>query len=345
MTEQQPRVRLASLRPARRNSDENLVAEESWDGEGVMLCVFESKAPGASLPAWIETHRNTLQQRLANTGAVLFRNFTVDSPEAFAAVTGSYGGEKLDYRERSSPRSLVTEHVYTSTEYPPDVPIFPHNENSYANVWPKKLFFCCLKPAEDGGATPIIDIRSVYRALDPEVRRRFEAHGILYGRNFSPQLGMSWQTAFQTTDQKIAEDYAASAGYEIEWLDPERLRTRRVGRASGTHPETGERIWFNHAAFFHVSTLPEKVRAPLLATVSEADLPNNTYYGDGSPIEPDVIEHVRSCYRRHQFTFGWRAGDVLILDNMLVAHAREAYSGQRRVLVSMLEPFHSESFV
>jgi alpha-ketoglutarate-dependent taurine dioxygenase len=33
--------------------------------------------------------------------------------------------------------------------------------------------------------------------------------------------------------------------------------------------------------------------------------------------------------------FTWEAGDVLLLDNMLAAHGRAAFSGQREVLVAM----------
>jgi alpha-ketoglutarate-dependent taurine dioxygenase len=33
--------------------------------------------------------------------------------------------------------------------------------------------------------------------------------------------------------------------------------------------------------------------------------------------------------------FPWSAGDVLILDNMLMMHGRQPYEGERRVLVAM----------
>ncbi len=36
-----------------------------------------------------------------------------------------------------------------------------------------KIWFFCLKAAERGGETPIVDCRKVYRLLDPRLRERF----------------------------------------------------------------------------------------------------------------------------------------------------------------------------
>jgi alpha-ketoglutarate-dependent taurine dioxygenase len=36
-------------------------------------------------------------------------------------------------------------------------------------------------------------------------------------------------------------------------------------------------------------------------------------------------------------SFPWREGDVLMNDNMLVAHARNPYQGERKIVVAMAE--------
>jgi alpha-ketoglutarate-dependent taurine dioxygenase len=111
-----------------------------------------------------------------------------------------------------------------------------------------------------------------------------------------------------------------------------------VRPALGRHPQTGEMVWFNHATFFHVTTLEPEVRDVLMRTLGPEDLPTNTCYGDGSLIEPDVLDELREAYRQETVTFQWQEGDILLLDNMLVAHGRACYSGPRKILVGMSEP-------
>jgi alpha-ketoglutarate-dependent taurine dioxygenase len=102
-----------------------------------------------------------------------------------------------------------------------------------------------------------------------------------------------------------------------------------------THPETGAVVWFNQAHAFHVSSLEPSVRESLLAERREEDLPRNAYYGDGSRIEDSVIEEIREAYNTSAVTFDWQPGDVLAVENMLVAHGRAPFAGARKVLVAM----------
>ena len=128
----------------------------------------------------------------------------------------------------------------------------------------------------------------------------------------------------------------------MEWKDGERLRTRAVRPALARHPRSGEVLWFNHATFFHISTLAPEIRSELLELFDEPDLPANTYYGDGSPIELEVLDNLRSIYQRETLRFPWQRGDVLLLDNMMVAHGRAPFHGERKILVGMAEPVTRE---
>jgi hypothetical protein len=100
-------------------------------------------------------------------------------------------------------------------------------------------------------------------------------------------------------------------------------------------------VWFNQAHLFHVSSLNPEVRQSLLSTFKEDDLPRNTYYGDGSPIDDSVLDEIRDLYQQEAVIFPWQEGDILMLDNMLAAHGRLPFIGTRKVVVGMADPMSS----
>lgn len=320
-------------------SPENQVRANCLNPEGEFIYVVQPAMRDVDLTAWAGVNKGWIEEKLYRHGAVLFRGFDVNSAGHFEAFVPAVSDQTMEYRERSSPRSQVGDKIYTSTDYPPDQTIFPHNEHSYSLTFPLKLFFYCDLPARRGGETPLADTRKVLQSISPEIRARFAEKKWMYVRNFGDGFGLPWQTVYQTSDKSAVERYCLNSGIEFEWKDGGRLRTRQVREAMLRHPHTGEPAWFNHITFFHISTLEPHLRDAIMADFDEEDYPNNTYYGDGSPIEPQVLDELREAYRRHLTSFAWQKGDIVLLDNTLTSHSRSAYEGDRRILFAMSEPF------
>ncbi len=322
-------------------SQSEMVWMGSLSGCGKFPLLIEPKIKGLRLTAWAADQRMLIEDKVLEHGAILFRDFTVDGVSDFECCIEIISGGALEYRFRASPRSQVGKNIYTSTDYPADQSIFPHNEHSYSPIFPLRLLFFCETPAVFGGETPIGDNRRVFRNIDRLVVEHFRRKKIMYVRNYGDGFGLPWQTVFHTSDKREVEQYCKGVNIRVEWKPENRLRTVQVGPAVLRHPRTGETVWFNHATFFHVSTLPPETRDALLVEFDELDLPDNTYYGDGSPIEPATLEHLREVYRKTMVTFPWKRGDVLLIDNMLTVHARRPFGGPRRILVAMAEAFRS----
>jgi hypothetical protein len=323
-----------------RVSAQGLVKARPFAPDQSLPLLVEPAVEEVSLAEWAAHNVEFIENHLAKHGAILFRNFDVRATEAFEQFIRASSGELLEYADQTSPRHKVSGNIYTSTDYPPDQSIFLHNESSYAAVWPLKIYFFCLTPSEQGGETPIADVRRVLTRIAPSIRDRFAQKGWRLVRNFGGGLGLSWPTAFQTDKKEVVAEYCRNAGIDLEWKSDDRLRTSHIRRAIVKHPRTGEPVWFNHAAFFHPSSLAAGIREKLLAQFSEDELPYQTYYGDGSPIEAPTLDAIRDAYRQETVAFAWQAGDILMLDNMLVAHGRNPFSGPRRIAVGMAEPFH-----
>ncbi len=310
---------------------------EEWNG-ATLPALVRANVPGLDLAAWITAHKDTVDELAHRAAAVLFRGFEVPGAAAFQSAMNALSSHVLDYGERSSPRSEVASGVYTSTEHPADQHILLHNEQSYTTNWPVRIVFCCERAATSGGRTPLADSRKVLARLRPETVARFERLGVCYVRNYLPGISLSWQEAFQTEQREDVTAYCAEAGITAEWVGENHLRTRQIRPAVRTHPVTGERTWFNHAVFFHVTSLPEDVTRGLLGSLPQEDLPYHTYYGDGTPIEDDTLAEIRAALDAETRSFAWRAGDVLLVENMLSAHAREPFEGPRRILTAMADP-------
>jgi len=301
--------------------------------------IVQAPRPDTLLLDWAHAHRDLVRDQLGASGALLLRGFSVAGSEGFRAFVDAVSDQStLEYRYQSTPRTAVGGGVYTATEYPASQTIPLHNECAYQRTWPMRLFFLCVTPAASGGETPIADTVRVTAHIDADVRERFRRDGVLYVRNYRKRLDVPWQTVFQTDDRAEVSRFCAAEGIEVEWRPNDGLRTKQVCQGLATHPRTGEDVWMNQAHLFHVSSLEPRVRASLLRMCAEDELPRNTYYGDGTPIELDVLEHVRDAFRAEEVAFPWRAGDVLVVDNMLVSHGRRPFAGERRVLVAMSQP-------
>jgi len=321
-----------------RVSQDGLIKAEYREPSKTLPLIVRPVVGDENLITWVDENRSWVATVLFRHGGILFRDFNVNGVDVFKGLIRAFSGDVMEYQDRATPRSRVSGNIYTATDYPPNYSIFLHNESSFALRWPMKIFFYCMRAAEEGGETPIADVRKVLKRIDPKIRDRFVQKKVMYVRNLGDAVGLPWQTVFQTNDRVVMEEYCREAGIEVEWKDGNRVKTRQVRPAVARHPQTGEMVWFNHAAALHVSTLEPKQRDVLLKMFREEDLPNNTYYGDGAHIEPSALNALRQAYQQETITFPWQEGDIMMLDNMLTAHGRKPFRGPRKVVVGMAEP-------
>jgi len=315
--------------------EEDLVRLGALDGRDFPLLV-EPNVPDVELAEWAAGNQELIDEKLSRHGAILFRGFQLPAVRDFEKVASAicpdlYG----EYGDLPREKQGGSEMIYESTPYPPDKTILFHNESSHMHMWPLRQFFYCAVAAEEKGETPIVDCRRIYERLDPALAERFAAQGLLYVRNFTGGLDVSWQEFFHTDDRAQVEAWCGEAGIECEWRDGDRLRTRKAAPAVAVHPKTGEKVFFNQLQLHHVACLEPEVRESLQALFADEDLPRNVRWGDGAPIEDAVVARILETYWQESVAFRWREGDLLALDNMLVAHARNPYRGARKIAVAM----------
>jgi alpha-ketoglutarate-dependent taurine dioxygenase len=296
--------------------------------------IVEPTQPGLVLADWNLTNRAWIEGKLLEHGAILFRNWDLPSPADFERAAKSVYGELFaDYGDL--PRNASGEKIYESTPYPPDQMILYHNESAHLPTFPTRMAFHCVTPAKVGGATPVFDTRKALTVIDPAVVEAFRTKGLMYVRNFSKGVDPTWEEFFHTTDKAKVEAACRDAGSEFEWKADGGLRIINRTRGTAKHPETKEEMFFNQVQIHHIYCVDEDTREGLRALFDEQDLPRNVYYGDGSPIPDEVMQHLGEAFEKIAVRFKWQKGDMIMCDNMLVTHARDTFEGPRQIVVAM----------
>lgn len=317
------------------------------------------------LESWIKENREMLEEKLIRHGALLFRGFKVYEPSQFERIARLIDPELKNNYLGTSPRNGLTDYVFSASELPEYYPVPQHSEMTFTSNSPRRIFFCCLQPSQgEGGETPLVDFRKVYRELSPEVKKRFEEKGIKIIRNYSGPEGGSkfdlwklkrWDEMFLTTDRAAVEKACRENNFNCTWKPNGRLALISDHQAMKIHPTTGETVWFNHSQVFHLSAAPAEYRRiarrqsdfryKFLAVFSQAavflkkrlikdeDQALHCTHTDGTQISDADMEHLRDVIWKNMVFFKWEKGDVTAIDNFSVGHGRMPYRGPRNVVV------------
>jgi alpha-ketoglutarate-dependent taurine dioxygenase len=287
-------------------------------------------------PRWVAEHRDALRAAVLQHGSLLVRGLGLHDVAGTEAVFRQLGSLMTE-KEAFAPRRSYSLGVYSSSKWPPNQPMCMHHELSYMLEFPSVILFACLVAPADRGATPVADSAAVLDALPTGLVERFEREGWLLIRNYNDEIGASIAEAFGTEDRRAIERYCRASAIEFEWRTDGALRTCQRRSAIVRHPRSGQRCWFNQIAFLNEWTIDPEVREYLVEVYGEDGLPFTTRFGNGDPIGADVVELINEVYEAHTAREPWQSGDLMLVDNVRTAHAREPFEGPREVLVAMAD--------
>jgi alpha-ketoglutarate-dependent taurine dioxygenase len=315
-----------------------LAAQQTYGGVSfplALVCQTPNAAPGAAA-AWVQGRRAELETQLAAHGAILFRGFPLATPLDFDAFIAAFGYPNFPYQDSLSNavRTNFTERVFSANEAPANVTIYFHHEMAQTPIYPSKLLFFCEQAAETGGATPLCRSDVLYERLAercPEFLRHCEEKGLRYTNVMPSQndpasgVGRSWQSTFRRDTRAGAEARMRELGYTWEWLDDGCLRATTPRMQAVREVAPGRKTFFNQliAAFKGWKD-------------SRNDPSKAITLGDGTPLDREAVMQAADIAEELAFDVPWQNGDVALIDNYTVMHARRTFTGRRKILASLV---------
>jgi alpha-ketoglutarate-dependent taurine dioxygenase len=299
---------------------------------------------------WIDEQREALDLLVDTAGAVVLRGFPFTDTAAFSQLVARYPDMEFGYSGGATTRGVIAGRVFEATRSPPDFRIMLHQEMAYLPRYPRRLAFFCAHAPDSGGETIIADVRRFEAALPADFVRTVRERGVRYARNFrSPDwrpphpvlepMHKTWTDAFFTEDPRKAEADCLQIGLEHQWEPNGSLSVLYAASGFTQHARDGRTIWFNHIASQTMSDYnfgAERVALFREYYGTHTAWPYQTTYADGGAIPLDKVEALYPILEELAVAFPWRAGDVMLVDNLHTFHGRNAYTGRRDVQVALL---------
>jgi alpha-ketoglutarate-dependent taurine dioxygenase len=313
------------------------LAEQIDTPSGIFPLIYDGRdftSLGDSI-LWAQENHAELIDLAFRHGTVLFRNFGTVTDQDFDTFIQAFNLENFHYQQSLSNavRFNRTERVFTANEAPADVKIFLHHEMAQTPIYPSRLFFFCEQPAETGGATPICrsDVLVVrLQEQHPQFVADLITKGLKY-RNILPDqddpksgMGRSWRSTFQAETPEQCEVNMAELGYTGEWRDDGSLvSTTPILDGIRTLPD-GRQTFFNQLIAAYRGWGSDDNSGPPIT------------FGDGTPL--DHLAVTAACDIADELTFNvpWQQGDVALVDNYVAMHARQTFTGTRKILASLV---------
>lgn len=303
-------------------------------------------------------HADLIRHLVKHNGVLLFRDLPLTQAQEYEHALVLLGYDLYESNTGgASPRSKVTDKTFVSTEAPPAFIIGLHTEFCYQTTRPGMISFFCLQPGKKYGETPIFDCAKVWDSLSEKLKEKLEANGLLYKRFFPGKKSIlnfrkTWQETFQTQDRSTVEAFLMSEGMDFTWQADGGLATElRVPAVMIDQAQGKKRLsitMFNAESFKYNFRYFRRRYNTLLRIALEwfvtheygrQDTFLQVALGDGSPFLKSESEEIQRAAWNNAIAFKWRAGDLLILDNISYAHSRLNVQKPREIIAAMADPY------
>jgi hypothetical protein len=243
-------------------------------------------------------------------------------------------------------------------------PVPPHTEQAFSRIRPGILGFLCIVPALRGGETPLFDAFGAYQSLSSIAQEQLK-DCMFEKQVINLDLG-GQMTHFGTTDRSAIQSVCSTFRVTPTWRG-ERLSFSMSGPCTIMHPFHNKTalcgFWTATSLYYffrqyknypgvnpfmtHVCRI---IPGRLFETVAKAIHPyfrkryRYRFNKGGSParVPFSILHEMQKVIWSNTTLFKWKPGDVLLVDNIAVGHARMPYTGNRMVAAGVYEYYDTD---
>ncbi|KAF2110439.1 hypothetical protein BDV96DRAFT_615335 [Lophiotrema nucula] len=290
-----------------------------------------------------------IQKLLKTHGAIYFKDLNLKDVDEFSRFAHAFGWAPHEDIGNPVRRTVLAKNVATANEGPNTQPVYPHNEFGLSPHFPAYVFFYCISAPTSGGETPINNSIVLYHHLKerhPEFIAKIEEKGVKY-QLFYPNTSRTQTTSpgnsvlqaygthvLDTDDTATARSKSKRRSEDCRLRNGCDLRVWQHLPAIRTHPHSGLPSFFNNTISRFLNALAADTLLPPHINKDGKYQPP-VFYGDGELIPRKYFDSAVEIIGETRSLVTWKEGDVLLLDNLAVQHAREPWVGKRVLAASL----------
>jgi len=255
-------------------------------------------------------------------GAILFRGFR-PTEDTFKSFSEKHGTGFVVHHHLTS-RDYVAGDLTFATVNKGDYAIEFHNEMASNPVSPDLFWMLACTPPRHRGRTGLVDGVAAARDLTDKTRAHFSEKPMLFAYDHLPKS--HWDALVPGRSERA----------EVEdWLST-------VGQQRGVTEYAFDADDNLSLKFAFRAIRPTRLSGLTAFCCGLLDAPELYKFSDGSMPAGDCITEVRQVIYQNAVWLDWQAGDVLLVDNTRVMHAREAFDDPRRKILVRYSGLRSE---
>lgn len=309
---------------------------------------------------FINAHYDELITQLNQCGALLLRGFACQEEHYFSEAIESFRlGTRCSTKEYSIPRTLLSNNLYTSSDLPGDVFVPLHHEKPRSKNPPNTLYFCCVTPPAQAGATLLANAAAIWLDIPKTIKDKIIEHGVVYKQFFhgnslryrllktilDPKYVLNWRDYFSTPIKTEIESLLEQQDVTWEWINNDLVVKNHLPGVR-KHPITNQMCWFNSAAYINHGISPPKavsgqnnrIRQSAFNYLISRDLfPMVCHYGNERAFSLEEIRVINQIQTDHTVAINWQQGDFLVVDNYTFMHGKQPHEGKRLLYSCMTE--------